>query len=217
MISILIPIKNEPYINKLVDNIRKVVKREHEIIIIDKSKVQTNIPGVKIIRQISRGLGNAVLEGLKKSRGDTIVVMDGDGSHRPEDIPKLLDKIGEFDIAIGSRFTKGGKTNDPQHRRIISLFFRKFASHVLNIKVEDSMSGFAAMKKKIFDDIILRPFGYKIIMEIIFKSRKSRIYEVPIIFERRKMGKGNVGINIFGILEAFRILLYIFELRIGIR
>lgn len=217
MISILIPTKNEPYIQKLVEEIQRVLKPKHEIIVIDKSDSPPRISGAKLIRQKSNGLGNAVVEGLQYARGEVIVVMDGDGSHRPEDITKLLKKIGSYDIVIGSRFVAKGKTKDPEHRKIVSLIFRKLASLILNLKIEDSMSGFAAFKKEVLKNLRLKPLGYKIIMEILFKARNCKIYEVPIIFERRKAGEGKVGINKAGIAEAFRILRYVLELRLGLR
>lgn len=212
MISILIPIKNEPYIQKLVEEIHRVLKMKHEIIVIDKSDIPPKISRAKLIRQKSDGLGNAVVEGLRYARGEITVVMDGDGSHRAEDISKLLEKIDGFDIVIGSRFIAGGKTKDPEHRKIISLIFRKLASAILNLKIEDSMSGFAALKREVLRNLRLRPLGYKIIMEIAFKAKNYEICEVPIIFERRKAGIGKAGIA-----EAFRVLRHILELRLGLR
>jgi dolichol-phosphate mannosyltransferase len=212
MISVLIPVKNEPYIYTLVKKIHKVLKMKHEIIVIDKSDFLPEISGAKVIRQRSDGLGNAVLEGLEYAKGDIIVVMDGDGSHRPEDIPKLIDALKQADVVIGSRFISGGKTKDFNHRKLISLIFRKFASLILDLRIEDAMSGFAVFRKEVVQNLKLKPLGYKIIMEIVFKSKDYRICEIPIIFEGRKCGKSKTSI-----LEVFRILIYIFELRLGIR
>jgi len=212
MISILIPIKNEPYIQELVERIHKILKMEHEIIVIDKSDFLPNVSGAELISQKSDGLGNAVIEGLQHAKGKIIIVMDGDGSHRPEDIPKLLEKINGFDIVIGSRFITGGKTEDPEHRKIISLIFRKVASLILNLKIEDSMSGFAVFKKEVYKSLELKPLGYKINMEMMYKGKGYKICEVPIIFEKRKAGEAKSGVG-----EAFRILRYIFELRLGLR
>ncbi|MBM3712281.1 MAG: glycosyltransferase [Actinobacteria bacterium] len=212
MISILIPVKDEPYIKILVKKIHNILKLKHEIILIDKSNFTPNVSRVRLIKQESDGLGNAILEGLRYAKGETIVVMDGDGSHRPEDIPRLLKNIDYFDVVIGSRFVKGGKTRDPQHRQVISLIFRKFASIILNLKIKDSMSGFAVFRRDIINKLQLKPIGYKIIMEILFKSKNYKICEVPIIFERRKSGKGKTNIK-----EALRTLKYIFTLRYGLK
>ncbi len=190
-VSVLIPTKNEPFVNKLVKRVDEELKSiGHEIIVIDKSSVKPEIDNAMLVRQKSDGLGNAVIEGLMYAKGDVIVLMDGDGSHRPEDIPRLLEKTDRYDIVIGSRFVKGGETRDKNHRKIISLFFRKFASLVLGLDIEDTMSGFSAIKKEVYDNLRLRPLGYKINLEIMYKAKKKgyKICEVPIIFLGRSNG-----------------------------
>lgn len=218
MISVLIPTKEEVYLNNLICKVHEELKNvRHEIIVIDKSKVPPKIKNAMVIIQKSDGLGNAILEGLKYSRGDIIVTMDGDGSHRPEDITRLLNKTNENDIVIGSRFVQGGITRDRAHRRIVSLLFRKFASLILGLGVEDSMSGFSAIKRKVYKNLKLKPLGYKINMEIMFKGKKNyNICEVPITFLSREYGKSKAA-SVSGLKEAFRILRYVFELRLGLR
>src|SRR3990170_5125493 len=93
-ISVLIPIKDEPYINYLVEDIHKALKKiKHEVIVIDKSDIQPKIKNAKLVLQKSNGLGKAVLEGLKHASGNVIVTMDGDGSHRASDILKLINEL----------------------------------------------------------------------------------------------------------------------------
>jgi len=215
MISIIIPTKNESFINQLVQELHSVlVGISHEIIVVDKSSLPPVIADARLIIQKSDGLGKAVLEGLDYARGDVIVTMDGDGSHRPVDVLKLLDKINSCDIVIGSRFVSGGITKDATHRKLISFVFRKFASLVLGFGIKDSMSGFAAIKKEVYENLRLNPLGYKINMEIIYKGKKQgyKVCEVPILFEERKLERSKSGIR-----EAFRVFRYIFELKLGLR
>jgi glycosyltransferase involved in cell wall biosynthesis len=68
--SIIIPIKDEPAIQELIDDINNKIKQNHEIIIVDKSKVTPNIQNARIIFQRSDGLGNAFVEGLCEAKGD---------------------------------------------------------------------------------------------------------------------------------------------------
>jgi len=69
MISILIPTKDEPFVNKLICEIHKELKNiRHEVIVIDKSKIPPKMRNARIVIQKSDGLGNAVLEGLEHSR-----------------------------------------------------------------------------------------------------------------------------------------------------
>ncbi len=217
MISILIPTKEEPYIGRLVSEIRRCLKIRHEIIVIDKSKTPPKIKNARVIIQKSDGLGNAVLEGLRHAKGSLIVTMDGDGSHRARDISRLVRESAKSDIVIGSRFVRGGVSMDSLHRRLVSFVFRKFASLALGLKVEDSMSGFSCIRRCVYKSLRLDPIGYKINMEIMFKCKRDyKISEVPITFLSRKSGKSKAG-SFAGIIEAIRILRYVIELRFGLR
>ena len=67
-VSIIIPTKDEPAIQELIDEINKTIKQKHEIIIVDKSKFKPNIQDAKVISQRSDGLGNAFVEGRRSKR-----------------------------------------------------------------------------------------------------------------------------------------------------
>jgi len=214
-ISVLIPTKNEPLIKELIEEIHIMLKKiDHEIVVIDKSDVKPNIKNAKLVIQKSDGLGKAILEGLVYASGDIIVTMDADFSHRPEDLPKLIERANEYDIVIGSRFVSGGKTEDKIYRRFVSFLFRKLTSLILDLNVEDSMSGFSAVRRNVYEELKLNPIGYKINMEIMFKAKKKnyKLCEVPIKFHKRSVGKTKAGLN-----EAFRIIRYVFELKLGLR
>lgn len=219
-ISVLIPTKNEPLINKLTEGVHRVLKNyEHEIVVIDKSNVLPKLKNAKIIVQKSDGLGKAILEGLPHVSGDVIVTMDGDFSHDPKDLLGMIKKANEYDIVIGSRFIPGGKSEDKLYRKFISFLFRKFASITLDLEVEDLMSGFAVVKRHVYENLDLNPIGYKINMEIMFKGKMKnyKLCEVPITFQKRKAGKSKVGLSFSGLKESFRTMRYIFELKLGLR
>jgi dolichol-phosphate mannosyltransferase len=211
----LIPTKNEPLVQKLVNKINKTIKQKHEIIIIDKSYRKPKIRGAFVLRQESNGLGNAVLEGLKFAKGNIIAVMDGDGSHDPDDLKKMLKKIPKYDIVIGSKLVLGGRTEDSLSRKIVTRVTNFFARTILGLKVKDPMTGFIVLKRSILKRINLRPKGYKFVVEIIYKS-KARVSEVPITFHKREGGETKVGFNLKGFKEFFRIIILLFELRLGV-
>ncbi len=219
-ISILIPTKNEPLINELIKEIHKTLKNlNHEIIVIDKSDATPNIKDAKLVAQKSDGLGKAILEGLPYATGDAIVTMDGDFSHDPKDLLKLIKKIDGHDIVIGSRFVPDGKNEDNLFRKFVSFLFRKIASPVLNLGVEDSMSGFIVVKRYVYEKLDLNPIGYKINMEIMFKSKKKnyKLCEVPITFRKRRAGMTKAGISFSGLKEGVKALRYMFELKLELR
>jgi len=214
-VSIIIPTKNEPYIQELVDKIHeKISSLSHEIIVVDKSDVILKLKGAKVLRQKSDGLGRAFLEGLELAKGNIIVLMDGDGSHRPEDLPKLIEKTKSYDIVIGSKYVKGGRTKDKLYRILISRIYCLFVSLILGLKIKDNMSGFSAVRREVYEKVRLNPIGFKINTELLFKAKKFgfRTTEVPIIFEERKFGKSKGTIK-----EGLRTLKYVLELRFGWR
>lgn len=216
MLSIIIPTKNESYINALVSDIRKKVRAKHEIVVVDKSDALPKIKGAKLVRQKSAGLGRAILEGVAASKGDIILMMDGDGSHDPAYIDKMLSLIKNYDVVIGSRYVKDGSSNDTLPRTAVSKLLTAAATVILGLGIKDPMSGFAMYRRKIFDSIMLSPKGYKLLMEICYKYRKSgrsKIMEVPIAFHPRKYGRSKVGFNLDGLKEFTRIVSLMLSLR----
>lgn len=213
-VSIIIPTKDEPYIQTLVKRINEIVSVKHEIIVVDKSKYLPKVRGAKVVKQKSDGLGKAFLEGLKIAEGDVIVLMDGDGSHRPEDLPRLLEKVKDYDIVIGSKYVKGGRSRDKIHRILISRFYSFLASFLLGLNIKDSMSGFSVVKRDVYNKIKLNPLGFKVNTELLFKAKKLgfKVAEVPITFESRKMGKPKGNLR-----EGIKTLKFIFELKLGFR
>lgn len=213
-ISIIIPIKNEPAIQALLFEIEATINQNHEIIVVDKSKEKLEVRGVQVIVQKSDGLGNAFVEGLSCAKGDVIALMDGDGSHRPEDLLHMLSYINQNDIVLGSKLIKGAKSCDTLGRRIVTLAFAWMTRLVLWIDIKDPMTGFMVARRNIFDNLRLNPRGFKIVIEIVYKSRGS-VMEVPISFRERQAGSSKAGFNMNGIKEMVRILGLLFELKLG--
>lgn len=217
MLSIIIPTKNEPYIQELVEKVNKELSGlSREIIVVDLSDTPPELKGAKLVRQKSRGLGNAFLEGFAVSKGEFVALMDGDGSHSAHDLKKLFQSIDGYEMAWGSKLVSGGKTEDSFSRQLVTLGFSLITRGLLWIPVKDSMSGFAVYKREVLEKVVkkLQPRGFKINLEIYYKSR-ARAVEVPIIFHLRKAGESTAGWNLRGVKEALRILSLLFDLKIG--
>lgn len=177
MISIVIPTKDEPYLSYLVDSIDDVIDYPHEILV-----------------QSEPGLASAVLHGVKKSKGEIIAILDADGSHDPKDLKKMVSLVENYEVIVGSRYIKGGSSKDFFSRRFLSRAFCRIAQALLNVKISDPMSGFVVAKRQVFENVRLRPIGYKFLLELLVKSNGSfRISEYPITFEKRKMGSSKTG------------------------
>jgi len=156
---------------------------------------------IKIInRKIKNGLIPAILEGVKSSKGDYILIMDADFSHPPEIIPKIIKKLLDTSssIVIASRYTKDGSIIGwPFKRRLISKGAAIIAKFGLNVNnVTDPMSGFFAVPRPILENIKIDTKGYKILLEILVKSKDIPIFEIPYTFLDRKSGKSKMGFNV---------------------
>ncbi|MGH2449227.1 MAG: polyprenol monophosphomannose synthase [Chloroflexota bacterium] len=156
------------------------------------------------------GLGTAYVEAFSEGlRGDfdCFVQMDADFSHNPRYLPQLLEGLLEADLVIGSRYTKGGGTeNWSWARRLISKGGNAVARVGLGVKVRDATGGFRAYRRSTveqlhFDDLRLRGYGFQIEVVFQIERRGLRIREVPIIFAERVAGRSKMSRQIA--LEAF--------------
>lgn len=196
LISLAIPTRNEEKnIAQLISGISNAdIPQQFEIVIVDDSNDRTteiaSERGCRIVKGKRRGLGQAIIDGIEASQGDIIVVMDADLSHRPIDIHKLLRPILEqgYDMTIGSRYIRGGKTEGwSLRRKIISRVACLLALPITAVR--DSTSGFFAFRKSILQGTVLKSSSWKIILEILAKANPTAVKEVPITFAVRQAGK----------------------------
>ena len=147
-----------------------------------------------IVRTTDRGLSPAVLDGLRRARGDVLVCMDADLSHPPEALPSMLRKLDEgADFVIGSRYVAGGSTSDDWgflrwlNSRMATLLARPFTA------AKDPMAGYFALRRSTFEaGREFNPIGYKIGLELLIKCDCERVVEVPIHFEDRRLGESKL-------------------------
>ncbi len=148
------------------------------------------------------GLGGAVAAGLRVAAAPWIVVMDADLQHPPSLVPELV-AVGErsgADLVIASRYTPGGSRAglDGGYRMLASgacTLLAKAAFRRSLRGVSDPMSGFFAVRAAALDPGALRPFGYKILLELIVRGRLTRIAEVPFRFQERFAGASKASLG----------------------
>jgi dolichol-phosphate mannosyltransferase len=159
-----------------------------------------------IHRTTKTGLSSAIFNGIQKATGETIVVMDADQSHPPQIIPQMIENLkkSHYDIVIASRYVKGGHIKDwTLTRKIISKIATKIAKTFLNIEPKDPMSGYFAFKKNILKNSKFDLIGYKILLEMIVKTKDAKILEIPYTFTDRKIGQSKLDTKtIFDYLKA---------------
>jgi dolichol-phosphate mannosyltransferase len=148
-----------------------------------------------IHRKTKSGLSSAILEGIQHSSGEAVVVMDSDFSHPPKIIPQLIEeiKISKYDIAIASRYTKGGEVSGwSTKRKLISKTAKGIAKAGLGVNESDPMSGFFAFRRKILEGIKLDAIGYKMLLEILVKTKGAKVKEIPYTFTNRTHGSSKL-------------------------
>lgn len=152
-------------------------------------------------RKEKQGLGAAYIAGFKRafdSGYDYVVEMDADGSHRAEDLPKLLAVCESNDLVIGSRYVKGGSTeNWPIHRQWLSKGGNLFAKMMLGTRLNDMTAGFRVfsvpfLKTMDLESINARGYSFQIEMAYRTMQKGGRVAEVPIAFIEREVGESKM-------------------------
>jgi len=226
---VIIPTYNElENISKIIEEIFSLDNEIHILVVDDNSpdgtagKVESLIPKFQGRLFLERrpgkaGLGTAYIFGFRwalQRHYEYIFEMDADFSHPPKDLARLYDACanGGADIAIGSRYCKGGKVqNWPWDRILMSYFASVYVRIITWIPVMDTTAGFVCYKRKVLDTIDLdkiRFVGYAFQIEMKFATwlLGFKIKEVPIVFTDRvegasKMSKGIFKEAVIGVLK----------------
>jgi dolichol-phosphate mannosyltransferase len=161
------------------------------------------------------GLGGAVAAGLREASAPWIVVMDADLQHPPSLVPQLVaaGQRAGADLVVASRYTAGGSHTglDGGFRVLASGLTTRLAKLTFRRQlreVSDPMSGFFAVRAAALDAGLLRPLGYKILLELIVRCRLRRVTEVPYQFQDRFAGESKASLS-----EGWRFLRHLVMLR----
>jgi dolichol-phosphate mannosyltransferase len=210
---VVIPTYNEAgNIEKLIDRLYQLNIAGLEILVVDDNspdgtaaKVvyrQAREHRLHLIRRAGKmGLGSAYITGFRYAldRGfDHIFEMDADLSHNPDDVPRFLEKIRDYDLVIGSRYTQGVNViNWPLSRLLLSLFANWYTRVITGLPVRDCTSGFKCFRRHVLEGLMLdkiKSDGYSFQIELNFIAwRKGfRLVELPIIFVDRETGSSKM-------------------------
>lgn len=197
-ISIIIPAYNEE------DSIKEVVQRtkktlpDAEIIVVDDGSTDSTYAnakktGVRVIRYTpNKGKIYALKTGFENAKHDTIGMIDSDGSYPPEDFPKLISKIKDYDIVVGSRFARGFAKGLPWFRNMANIV-GSFVISIINMtRITDATSGMRVFKKELTKLPIqkkIEPQGgleYEVMFTTMAIRKGYKYKDVAIDFEERK-------------------------------
>ncbi|MFV2082752.1 MAG: glycosyltransferase family 2 protein, partial [bacterium] len=143
---------------------------------------------VIIIHPYNMGNGAAVKTGIRAASGRTIILMDGDGQHKPRDIPRLLESTAEYDLVVGARTAK---SHAGFHRFVANKIYNWLASYVTRFRIEDLTSGFRAVNRNaVLRYLYLLPntFSYPTTMTMAFLRSGLSLEYIPIDADERGTG-----------------------------
>ena len=147
------------------------------------------------------GLGAAYVAGFgwARDRGyDVVVEMDADGSHAPEQLPRLLAALHDADLVLGSRWVRGGEVvNWPRSRELLSRGGNAYTRMALGLPLRDATGGFRAYRREVLDALPLHDVhshGYCFQVDLAWRAFQAgyRVVEVPITFVERERGESKM-------------------------
>ena len=205
---VVVPTYNEiDNLAQVVDRIRRSVPDVDVLVVDDGSpdgtgdladRLAAEDAHVRVVhRSVKEGLGAAYVEGFRvalDSGYELIGEMDADGSHQPEQLPRLFDAIRSADVVIGSRWVPGGSVvNWPWHRRALSRGGNLYTRALLGIAIRDATAGFRLYRRRALETVQLervQSFGYVFQVELVYRALRAglRVVEVPIEFVEREHG-----------------------------
>lgn len=228
MLSLVLPTYNEAKnLPELLPKLETVLRDiPHEIIIVDDDspdetwriaqELGHDRDDVHVIRRVGRrGLSSAVIEGFLSAKGEVLAVMDADGQHDMDILPKLYASVtGGAGIAIGSRYITGGSVGEWDERRhFMSKVATAMALKVCRVKVSDPMSGFFAVRRNLFQGIAkyLNPKGFKILLDLLVcVPRDTTVEEIPFTFSTRMHGESKLSRRV-----QIEFIEYLYDVTVG--
>lgn len=219
-IGIAIPTLNEAEnLGLILGKVSEHLEHAPELLVIDASDDETPLVaakfGAKVLRQRGQGKGDALLQAFYALGSDIVVMMDGDASMRPEEIPRFVEAIiSGADVAKGSRFLRHGYSEDLSFiRKIGNLLFVSLVNLLWSAEYTDMCYGFMAFKRSALERLkpYLKSKGFQIETEICIRAKKlgMKVVEVPSVELRRIHGRSKLNgmrdtLRIFGaILREF--------------
>ncbi len=222
-IGVIIPTYNEKEnILDLIEQIRSNVEGAYIYVVDDNSpdgtaeivrKYISNKDGrvSLIVRRSKSGRGGAVLSGfeeaLKNPKIEYFIEMDADFSHKPTDMPRILDKREPNTVVVASRYTRGGKImNWSIRRKVMSRFANTYIRTILHVPVSDCTNGYRCYPREAVKLIVhsrIQQKGFIALSETLYLLYRHgfRFVEVPFKFVDREKGKSNA--NLMELLRSF--------------
>jgi dolichol-phosphate mannosyltransferase len=215
---VVIPTYNErASLPAVLNRLHHAVPEAHALVVDDESPDGTGVLADELAATDSRvhvlhrptkaGLGVAYVAGFRWALEygyDVVVEMDADGSHAPEDLPRLLDVLAAdhrgpgADVVLGSRYVPGGRVvNWPRYRELLSRGGNYYSRMALGVGINDLTGGFRVYRRRVLDELDLGTVasqGYCFQVDLAWRSVRAgfTVVEVPITFTEREHGQSKM-------------------------
>jgi dolichol-phosphate mannosyltransferase len=211
-ILVIIPTYNEATnLPLILDRLFTAVPSAHVLVVDDGSpdgtgeiadKLATEDGRIEVLHRTEKaGLGAAYVAGFRRGLAagyDVLIEMDADGSHAPEQLPRLLAALAHADLVLGSRWVPGGQVLDwPKSREVLSRGANIYTRMALGIGVHDATGGYRAYRREVLQAIDLDSIashGYCFQIDLAWRAVQAgfRVAEVPITFADREHGESKM-------------------------
>jgi len=220
-ISVVIAAKNEgPNIG---DVIRGCQRHVDEVIVVDghstdDTRAVAESLGCRVLSDHDRGKGDAIRTGIQAVTGDIVVFVDADGSHDPDDIPRMIEPIvkGEADHVSGSRLLGGSSEMHGSFDECFRLMGSSFITACINwrfgVRLSESQNGFRAIRTDVARSLGLRENIASIEQEMVIKTVRQgyRMAEIPAHEYRRKHGESHIRLTRVSFRFVYTLVKYLF-------
>jgi glycosyltransferase involved in cell wall biosynthesis len=221
LISAVVPVFNEELtIGNVIERLAVGVQKtgfKHEVIIVDDCSKDGSVEisksyGVKVFSLETRvGKGYALRLTFAKAKGEIVTTIDSDGTHRPEELPRLLTPIlqNKVNLVIGSRHLNQNSLETKKLNAAGVRLFNFLIKVIIKADISDSQSGYRVMKASVLRNIRLNSNWYEIESAMLVKTIQQglRVGEVPISFEQRTYGASRLDPAADGFKILFSIIL----------
>ena len=207
---IIIPAHNE---EKTIENVIEKAKKYGDVLIVNDAsidnteKIAKECKAIVIAHKENKGLGASLRDGFDyaiEKNYDVAVTIDADGQHDPEEIKKFLKKIGEgYDFVLGRRI----KTKYPFFKRFGGFFLNCATNFISGTNLNDTESGFRAIKVEKLKNFYLKSDRYQIAVEIVFEAGRNKLKTANVFVHSPLYVKG------VGVMDGVKNFLFLMHRR----
>jgi glycosyltransferase involved in cell wall biosynthesis len=219
VIDVIVPVFNEEEILPVFFERIGKVALPLNLILVDNASTDGSLDMLRQRRDVTliahprnEGYGGSLIDGIRASTAERLVIIDADCEYPPESIPDLVAGLDAHQVVYASRFLSRQVLEMPLFRRVGNRLISTLFNRLFGQKVTDLYTGFKAMRRSAVADIRLERRGFEHVLELAvrFSQRNITIAEVPIVYELRQAGHSKMNhisetVKFFALLMGYRL------------